>query len=59
MIEVLNLQQVQYDETAIKIRLSRNGRFAALTVTFVAQSKPQLDAIYQRLVDSHHVTMAL
>ena len=40
-------------------RLSQNGKYLAVTVTFVAESRAQLDAIYQALNDSGRVLMAL
>jgi putative lipoic acid-binding regulatory protein len=40
-------------------RVSRNGRFLALTVHIEARSKAQLDAIYLSLSQSKRVLMAL
>ncbi len=38
---------------------SKNGKYIAVTVTIMAQNKPQLDNIYQALTDCPLVTMAL
>lgn len=38
---------------------SREGRFVSLTVTITAQSREQLDALYQDLSDHELVLMAL
>lgn len=38
---------------------SKNGKYIAVTVTIMAQNKPQLDGIYQDLTDCPLVTMAL
>lgn len=40
-------------------RMSREGRFLALTYTIRAQSRAQLDTIYQDLTDSGVVLVAL
>jgi len=46
-------------EGAIKIRPSKGDKFLSVTVTIEAQSKRQLDAIYQDLNDSPAVMMVL
>ena len=43
----------------IESRVSRNGRFLALTISIQARSKAQLDAIYRSLSQSKRVLMAL
>ncbi len=40
-------------------RMSREGKFLALTYTITAQSRAQLDTIYQDLTDSGVVLVAL
>ncbi len=40
-------------------RPSQGGKYLAVTVTFVAESRAQLDAIYQELKDSGRVLVAL
>ncbi len=44
---------------SVAARESRNGRFLSVTVEITAQSKAQLDAIYQTLSDDERVVMAL
>jgi len=44
---------------AISKRLSRGDKYLAITVSFIAQSKAQLDAIYQDLNDHESVLMTL
>ena len=44
---------------SITERLSRQGRFLALTYTIRAQSRAQLDLIYQELTDSGIVLVSL
>ena len=46
-------------EGAIKTRASARGNYLSVTVTVVATSRQQLDAIYQDLVDCDAVIMAL
>ena len=41
------------------LRSSSKGRYVAITVTIRANSKPQLDAIYQMLTDADAVLVAL
>ena len=43
----------------IRRNQSSGGKFQSLTVTFEAQSREQLDAIYQALADCEHVVMSL
>lgn len=49
----------ELDDSSWSLRSSRNRKFIALTVTFTATSREQLDAIYQDLSDSDHVLIAL
>jgi putative lipoic acid-binding regulatory protein len=44
---------------AISLRASSKGRFVSVTVTVQAQSKKQLDAIYQALSSSEHILVVL
>ncbi len=46
-------------EQAVTRRTSRGGKYLALTVTFVAESRPQLDAIYLDLSQCDRVLMTL
>ena len=43
----------------VTTRLSQGGKYLAVTVTFVAESREQLEAIYQELSGSGRVLMAL
>jgi hypothetical protein len=47
------------DDDCVSLRNSRNGKFVALTVTFTATSREQLDALYHDLSESVHVLIAL
>ncbi len=46
-------------ENSITTRMSKKGKYLAITVTVLAQSKAQLDAIYQDLSAHELVMMAL
>ena len=46
-------------EGAVRSRESKGGKYLSVTVTFMATSKPQLDAIYQDLTDHEKVLMSL
>lgn len=47
------------DEDAVTSRPSRAGRYLALTITFIAESKEQLDALYCDLGAHERVVMVL
>ncbi len=55
------LKQHCGEDCAFEVRRNRSsgGRFQSLTVTFEAQSREQLDAIYQALADCESVVMSL
>lgn len=46
-------------EAAIRSRPSRQGNYISLTVTIMATSRTQLDAIYQDLTACEHIMMVL
>lgn len=43
----------------VRSRPSKGDKYLAVTITFEATSKPQLDAIYQSLTDHDKVLMSL
>jgi len=43
----------------VKKNESKKGKYQSLTVTFTAQSREQMNNIYQSLTDSEHVVMSL
>ena len=47
------------EDDRVQSALSRNGRFVSVTVTVNAQSRQQLDDIYQDVSDHEDVLMAL
>ncbi len=48
-----------FDQGAVVVRDSRNGRFQSITVTITATGVPQLQAIFADLKTSEHVQMVL
>jgi putative lipoic acid-binding regulatory protein len=46
-------------DAAFSRRQSREGRYVSITVTFTAESREQLDAIYRELSENPRVLMAL
>ena len=48
-----------FSDTMIVSRPSENGKYLALSITIHAESKAQIDNIYQSFTDSPHIIMAL
>ncbi len=46
-------------EAAVRSRPSRKGNYLSLTVTIMAKSRDQLDAIYRDLTACEHIMMVL
>ncbi len=59
VLTIVRRHGVELAEGAICARSSRHGNYLALTVTFQASSRDQLDAIYQDLSHCPEVVMAL
>ena len=59
VVEIVRLHAPDIGEGAVSTRESRNGNYLAVTVRVMAESREQMDRIYQDLVDHEHVTMAL
>lgn len=57
--EIVEKHTGPLDDDAIDSSLSRNGRFVSVTITIVAESREQLDNIYQDATDHDDVIMAL
>ena len=58
---VLSVVQTHAPQSAhtVTTRLSQGGKYLAVTVTFIAESRAQLDAIYLELSQSGRVMVAL
>ena len=59
VLEVVKAHCPGDEEIGINSRESKNGKYTALTMTFTAYSKQQLENIYQDLYDCEHVVMTL
>ena len=59
VVEIVNRHVKDFDPTTVTVRESSGGKYLAVSVTFVAQSKAQLDALYQDLTDHVDVVWAL
>ena len=59
VIEIVSRHVLDFDHTTITSRESKGGKYLAVSVSFVAQSKPQLDALYQDLTDHVDIVWAL
>ena len=59
VLEIVRRHAPEASEENISTRQSQGGKYDALTITITAQSKPQLDAIYQDLTVSPDILMAL
>ena len=57
--EIVERHTGPLDDAAFQSALSRNGRFVSVTVTVVAKSQDQLDAIYRDATAHADVLMAL
>ncbi len=59
VIEVITRHAANFDETRLTVRQSGGGKYIAMTATFIADSREQLDAIYSELSASPYVNMML
>jgi putative lipoic acid-binding regulatory protein len=59
VVEIVRRHAPDLPENAVNTRPSRGGKWLAVTVTIIATSKPQLDAIYRELSAHERVVMAL
>lgn len=59
VISIIRKHVPHFSEGAIQLRPSANGKYSAMSITIHAESKAQLDNIYQDLSSSSDVIMAL
>ena len=59
VVTIINRHVENLPEGALKTRESKNGNYVSITITIEAQSKNQLDNIYQDLTAHELVMMAL
>jgi putative lipoic acid-binding regulatory protein len=59
VVEVVRVHIGSESITAVNSRPSRNGRYLAVTVTFTAQNRAQLDDVFRTLSASDQVLFLL
>jgi uncharacterized protein len=59
VLEIVRRHVPDMSESAISVMKSKNGTYSSITLTVMAQSKQQLDAIYGELTACEHVLYAL
>jgi len=59
VIEIVRRHAPDLRDDAVSNRLSKDGKYMSVTTTFIAQSREQLDALYQELCDHPMVVMVL
>jgi putative lipoic acid-binding regulatory protein len=59
MLSIVTKHAPDFDATRMELRASSGGNYMSVTCTIVAQSKPQLDAIYMDLTAHPMVKVAL
>lgn len=59
VLTIIRLHATNLKEDAIRTRLSKNGKYMAITIIIEATSKEQLDAIYTDLNNHELVLMTL
>ncbi len=59
VLELVKARSPKAEHFEVSRRLSKGGKYVALTVTFMVHSQKQLEDIYQDLYDCEHVVMSL
>ncbi len=59
VVEIVSNHLNKYSDYSVATRESSNGKYLSVSVTITAESKTQLDAIYNELSNHERVTMAL
>ena len=59
VLELVKLHCSPSTQFKVTKNQSKKGKYQSLTITFSANSRQQLDNIYQSLTDSEHVVMSL
>ncbi len=59
VVDIVSSHCEEPAESYIRERLSRDNGYTSLTITIQAQSREQVDALYQELSDSDDIMMVL
>jgi len=59
VVSIIRAHKIPLTEGAVSCRHSKNKRYLSVTVNFTAESRAQLDALYQDLCDHPQIKMVL
>lgn len=59
VVEIVRRHAPAVNDAPVKTRLSKGGKYTAVTLTIRAESRAQLEAIYQALNECREVLMVL
>ncbi|ORU91896.1 MAG: transcriptional regulator [Cycloclasticus sp. symbiont of Bathymodiolus heckerae] len=59
VVDIVRRHAPDISENAVQSKFSKSKKYISLSVTITAQSKQQMDAIYQDLFNCEHVLMSL
>ena len=59
VVAIVKAHAPGFDAATLEMRTSRNGNYLSVTATIRAESRPQLDALYQALSSHPLVTLVL
>ena len=59
VLELVKVRSPKTEHFEVTRRVSKGGKYVALTVTFTVYSQKQLEEIYQDLHECEHVVMSL
>jgi len=59
VVEIVRRHVPDFDDSTVTVRESKGGKYLAVSVSFTAQSKAQLDALYRDLTSHADIVWAL
>ena len=59
VVEIVQRHVKDFDATTVTVRESKGGKYLSVSVSFIAHSKPQLDALYLDLTAHPDIVWAL
>ena len=59
VVEIVRRHAPDLSESAVQSKFSKSKKYVSISITITAQSKQQMDAIYQDLTDCEQVLMSL
>ncbi len=59
VVEIVRRHVADFDDSTVTVRESKGGKYLAVSVSFTAQSKAQLDALYRDLTSHADIVWAL